>query len=156
MRNTMEAAATPREAPRKYMVPAFSVDHSGFYGGWSAAYAREEVLIRDVLQSVKDRALVITNAVVPMEGLIFITKVDLQVATEILRRAPSIKSFIGHEATAKLLSELAGREVQFNRGIYQPKPGDVALVVRLRTRPSSDVKDVTPDDLEFSIVWYLE
>ncbi|MGC9052142.1 STIV orfB116 family protein, partial [Pyrobaculum sp.] len=151
-------AAAVSEAPttRKYLVPGYSVDMSGFYGGWGAAYATREVLVKDVMQSVKDRALVVLNAVVPREGLMFITRIDTDVAIELLKDAPLIKSFIGHEATAKLLSELAGREVQFNRGIYQPKPGDVALVVRLRTRPSSDVKDVAPDDLEFSIVWYLE
>jgi hypothetical protein len=144
------------EQTKKYLVPAFSVDHSGFYGGWSAAYAREEVLIRDVLQSVKDRALVITNAVVPREGLMFVTRIDADVAIELLKDAPLIKSFIGHEATARLLSEASGREVAFNRGQYTPQSGDVAIVARLRSRTSGDVKDVRLEDLEYLIVWYLE
>jgi hypothetical protein len=151
-----QAAAPPREAPRKYLVPAFSADHSGFYGGWSAAWASEQVLLHDVLQSAKDRALVITNAVVPMEGLLFVSRIDTDVAVEILRQVNKIESYIGHEATARLLSQLSGREIQFNRGQYTPQRGDVALVVRLRTRPSGDVKDLKAEDLEYLIIWYLE
>ncbi len=151
-------AAAQTEAPttKKYLVPAFSVDHSGFYGGWGAAYATKEVLVKDVMQSVKDRALVVLNAVVPREGLMFITRIDTDVAVEILRQVNKIESYIGHEATARLLSQLSGREIQFNRGQYTPQRGDAALVVRLRTRPGGDVKNLTIEDLDFMIVWYLE
>jgi hypothetical protein len=154
-----QATASREEAPtttRKYLVPTFSVDHSGFYGGWSAAWATEQVLLHDVLRSVKDRPLYLLNAIVPMEGLMFVTRVDLPLVAEILKRVQNIKSFIGHEATAKLLSEISGREIAYNRGMYQPARGDVAMVARLKTRVAGDIKEIRPEDLEYLIVWYLE
>jgi hypothetical protein len=151
-------AAVSQKAPttRKYLVPGYSVDMSGFYGGWVVATARRDVFIRDVIHDVADKPLYLLNAVVPMEGLLFVSRIDTDVAVEILKQVNKIESYIGHEATARLLSQLSGREIQFNRGQYTPKRGDVALVVRLRSRTSGDVKDLKAEDLEYLIIWYLE
>jgi hypothetical protein len=153
-----QATASSLEAPttKKYLVPGFVSDPSGFYGGWVVATVGRDVFIRDVTRDIADKPLYILNAVVPREGLLFISRVDVDVATEILKQVNRIESYIGHEATAKLLSQLSGREIQFNRAQYTPKRGDVALVVRLKTRPAADVKDLKVEDLEFLVVWYLE
>jgi hypothetical protein len=144
-------AAAPREAPT-YYVPKWTVDGSGLIGGWSAAIVDREEFYREVLSRGK---LILLNAVVPCEGFIFIQKLDTSTAVELLQRVNDVKSFIGHEATARLLASLTGREIMYNRSMYAPKHGDVAIVVRLKTRISADVKDVRVEDLEFLVAWYL-
>jgi hypothetical protein len=69
-----------------------------------------------------------------------------------------IVSFIGHEATAKLLTQLLSVEVPTSRAMYDPRPGDFAIVVRLKKRleKPEDVKSVTVDDIEFILVEYHE
>jgi hypothetical protein len=73
-------------------------------------------------------------------------------------RDREIISFIGHEATAKLLSQLLSVEIPTSRAMYDPKPGDVAVVIRLKKRleKPEDVKNVKPEDLEFILVEYHE
>jgi hypothetical protein len=68
-----------------------------------------------------------------------------------------IVSFIGHEATAQLLTTLFNTSIPANRGMYDPKPGEVAIVVRLKKRleKPEDVKNVKPEDIEFILVEYL-
>jgi hypothetical protein len=69
-----------------------------------------------------------------------------------------IVSFIGHEATAQLLTTLFGMPVPTNRSMYDPKPGDVAIIVRLKKRleKPEDIKNVTVSDVEFILVEYYE
>ena len=69
-----------------------------------------------------------------------------------------IISFIGHEATAQLLSTLLSKNVPMNRAMYDPEPDDIAVVVRLKKRleKPEDVKNVKPEDIEFIIVEYSE
>ena len=71
--------------------------------------------------------------------------------------AREIVSFIGHEATAQILTALFNVPVPVNRGMYDPKPNEVAIVVRLKKRleKPDDVKDVKPEDIEFILVEYL-
>jgi hypothetical protein len=151
-----QATASSLEAPR-YYVPKWTVDGSGLIGGWGIVNASREGLVEEV---GKSRRLVVLNAVVAPPGpmFMFYEPVDVEIAVEVLRRA-NIESFIGHESTAKLLSELSGRNIPFNRAVYIPQRGDIALIVRLRggSRMASapDVKDLTPDMLEFALLWYL-
>jgi len=69
-----------------------------------------------------------------------------------------IMSFIGHEATAQLLTTLLSVGVPVNRAMYDPRPGDIAIVVKLKKRleKPDDVKNVKPEDLEFILVEYHE
>ena len=69
-----------------------------------------------------------------------------------------IQSFIGHEATANLLSSLLNINVPMNRSMYDPKPNDVAVIVRLKKRleKPEDVKNITENDIEFILVEYYE
>jgi len=69
-----------------------------------------------------------------------------------------IESYIGHEATANLLSSLLNRDIPTNRAMYDPKPNDVAVIVRLKKRleKPEDVKNITLNDIEFILVEYHE
>jgi hypothetical protein len=69
-----------------------------------------------------------------------------------------IQSFIGHEATAQLLISLLSVNIPTNRGMYEPKPGDIAVVTRLKKRleKPEDIKNVTVSDIEFILVEYHE
>jgi hypothetical protein len=69
-----------------------------------------------------------------------------------------IQSFIGHEATAQLLTSLLSVSIPTNRSMYDPKPGDVAVIVRLKKRleKPEDVKTITTNDIEFILVEYHE
>lgn len=54
---------------------------------------------------------------------------------EFCRNLPHIKaSFIGHEATAKLIETLCGIKVEVNRKELKLSPGDCLLVVQIKTR----------------------
>jgi len=65
-----------------------------------------------------------------------------------------VHSHIGHEATATLLSRLAGYEIPVNRVPVVQGLGQRAVVVRLRHRPPAvgDVTDLNVDHLEFGLL----
>jgi hypothetical protein len=69
-----------------------------------------------------------------------------------------IVSFIGHEATAQLLSVLLNRSIQTNRSMYDPHVNDIAIVVKLKRRleKPEDVRNITVSDVEFILVEYHE
>jgi len=60
-------------------------------------------------------------------------KIDLETARRIIREMP-FTSAVGHEATAKVLTELLGVEIPFNRIAVKMKEGDSAIHFVLRTR----------------------
>jgi len=107
--------------------------------------------------------LVLLNAVVTHseKSAILVTKpISIEEARELVKLAEKIESYIGHEATAKVLTELLGVNIQANRGEYTPREGDVAIVVRLKRRleKPEDVKNVKPEDLSILVVhyWYIK
>jgi hypothetical protein len=61
-----------------------------------------------------------------------IRKANVDEAREILRRG--FVSAVGHKATADLLTQLLGIEVQFNRLSVKASPGDVLVHFVLRER----------------------
>lgn len=114
------------------------------------------------------RRLVLLNALVPLDsGIIMTVRVDAGTVRAFVgavkKLGKPIVSFIGHPATAAVLSKVLGIEVAVNRGMYQPEHHsfsdghDVAIVARLKKRLSrpEDVKNVTVDDLEMWLVWYI-
>lgn len=56
-------------------------------------------------------------------------------------------SFIGHEATAHVLSELLGVDVPVNRGLYLQQGAMKAIVFKLNGRLDS-VRELTRDEIE--------
>jgi hypothetical protein len=105
----------------------------------------EKVVLLNALVPVSDKpAIVISIPITPNE------------AKELVKKAVKVESYIGHEATAKLLSQLFEREVLMSRAMYTPKNGDLAVIVRLRKRleKPEDVKNVTENDIELLLVRY--
>ena len=83
---------------------------------------------------------------------------ELKEVVEIARRhGIPIESYIGHPATAELLSKLLGVEVPVNRAMYQPNAADLVYVVRLKKRLATpqEVVELTPEDLEVIQVHYV-
>ena len=62
-------------------------------------------------------------------------------------RGIEILSAIGHESTAKILTDLTGHEVPMNRIQYKQKFHDVALVFKLKGRPEEG-KILTIEEIE--------
>lgn len=103
-----------------------------------------------------NKKVILLNAMVPSYGFIYVTKVDWCAVGALLKKAETFMSYIGHEATANMISQMTGTKVEVNRSIYEPKPGDVALVFRLTGRPQGDVKNIRPEDIEILAVFYLQ
>ncbi len=102
--------------------------------------------------------IVFLNALVPPKprGLMVVEEIPFDTVKEIVSGAKEIVSFIGHPATAELLSKNLGVEIPVNRGMFVPERGDVAIVVRLKRRLPMSGGDVDVDvsDLEFLYVEY--
>jgi len=64
---------------------------------------------------------------------IHLEKIDIEKAREMLSEKEFI-SAIGHEATAKLLSELLGISIPYNRIAIKLKPGDIGIHFFLKER----------------------
>ncbi len=52
-----------------------------------------------------------------------------------IKRGIEILSIVGHESTAKVLSEILGVEIKANRIVYKMKEGDVILATVISFRP---------------------
>jgi hypothetical protein len=103
--------------------------------------------------------VILLNALVPVSdkpAIVISTPTTVENIKELIKRAQKIESYIGHEATAKLLTQLLEREISVNRAMYSPKNGDLAVIVRLRKRleKPEDVKNVTENDVELLLVRY--
>jgi hypothetical protein len=64
---------------------------------------------------------------------IYLERIDIELARKMLSEKEFI-SAVGHEATAKLLTEMLGIEIPFNRIAVKLRPGDMCLHFVLRTR----------------------
>ncbi len=107
-----------------------------------------------------ERKIIFLNALITSSRMPMTLKtkpVSLNMVKEIIKDK-EIESYIGHEATANLLSSLLNINVPTNRSMYDPKPNDVAVIIRLKKRleKPEDVKNVSPNDIEFILVEYHE
>jgi hypothetical protein len=103
--------------------------------------------------------IILLNALVPNPTeptIIISTPVTVEEAKELVNKAEKVESYIGHEATAKLLTQIFEREIPVNRAMYIPERYDLAIVVRLKKRleKPEDVKNVTENDIELLLVRY--
>lgn len=91
------------------------------------------------------------------EMVLYTRPVDFETVRRLVDRAERVESYIGHPATAELLTRLLNREIPVNRGMYSPEPGDIAVVAKLKKRLERpmDVPNVTLDDLEFIVIDYM-
>jgi hypothetical protein len=109
---------------------------------------------------MEKRKIIFLNALITSSKMPMTLKtkpVSLDVIKEIIKDK-EIESYIGHEATANLLSSLLNRAVPTNRAMYDPKINDTAIVVRLKKRleKPEDVKNISESDIEFILVEYHE
>jgi len=67
-----------------------------------------------------------------------------------------VVSYIGHEATAALLTQLLGKPIQANRSMYEPRIGETAIIAKLKKRleKPEDLKEVKESDIEFFLAEY--
>lgn len=100
----------------------------------------------------------LNTSIITAEGTHSLKKVSLEEACKLVTGAV-INSAIGHEATAKIMDTLLGIEVPVNRQAYQSKPGDVALVFKLKGRPPEGkiltVEEMNAIGYEFFVLTHL-
>lgn len=102
----------------------------------------------------------LNSAVIPAgaAGLWRYGIVDVARARAWLLAGPFV-SRIGYPENARLLTQLAGVPVAVDRREHTMRPGDVALVMRLRYRmdgPKAGDKGFGLADFEFGILTYME
>ena len=119
--------------------------------------ALASVPIWDCLKNVN--RLIFLNALVPpppsMHMFIFVRGTNVEELRRIVLLFQGERlSFIGHESTARALNEMLGVNVPVNRGLYEPRPGDLAVIARVKGRPQGEIQ-VTPEQLELLLAWYL-
>lgn len=106
------------------------------------------------------KKVVLLNALVTSSRIPLILKTRPSNLDEVkkLIENKEIISYIGHEATAQLLSMLLNKTVAVNRAMYDPVTNDVAIVARLKKRLErpEDIKNVKIEDIEFILVEYHE
>jgi len=82
---------------------------------------------------------VLNSLIVPVDFnerdryMVFLKKIDLTEARGILSEV-DFTSAVGHEATAKVLSELIGINIPYNRIAVKLKPGGMCIHFALKTR----------------------
>jgi len=94
---------------------------------------------------------VLNSATLPLkEGgkyLIKARQLSVKEASEVLKKEQFI-SAVGHEATAKALSNVFGIEIQFNRVQITLQPGDKLLAINLKKRLPEGQVLKTVEELE--------
>jgi hypothetical protein len=103
--------------------------------------------------------VVLLNALVPVSdkpAIVISIPTTAENVRELIKRAKVIESYVGHEATAKLLTQLFRVEIPVSRAMYVPQNRDLAIIVRLKKRleKPEDVKNVTVNDIELLLVRY--
>lgn len=81
----------------------------------------------------------LNSGILTAYGVYTYEPVSLERARELIRTysqsGGNIRSYVGHQTTADLMSRLLGYPVQVHRGQYVQEAGDVAIVFKLKGRP---------------------
>ena len=83
----------------------------------------------------KDAVMLLTSSILTAYGSYTYTPVDLAQVRQTVGDL-GFESAIGHESTAKIISELLDIECKVNRIQYKQKIGESAFVFKLKGRPS--------------------
>ena len=81
---------------------------------------------------------IFNGTVVTSNGLYRISDIDVDASKELIQRHGSI-SAIGHEATAKIMSEILEVDIPMNRIQFVQEVGQYAIVFKLNIRPAEGV-----------------
>lgn len=146
----------------------YSVDPSGWYAGYGLCYIanngeNDEEYVDNYLDCFK--RVILLNAIVPGHEMVVgmwklpLTHEYIKLMGLVLRKAQEqgkLLSYIGHQSTAKLVSRVFGINVTVNRGMYEPRSRDLAVVVRLKKRlpRSMDVQEIDVNDIEVWLIMY--
>jgi hypothetical protein len=82
---------------------------------------------------------VLSTLVVPIDfdkypwAVVRVTRISLEEAKELLQKK-KFTSAVGHESTARLLSQLLGVKIRYNRRSVFMKPGDIGIHFFPKTR----------------------
>jgi len=123
---------------------------------WGEGYCTDIYIEHYVPRQIK-KLVLLNAAVLPRKPMVLVASpTTIENIRALITIAERIESYIGHESTAKLLSDVLGIEVPTNRGEYTPEVGDVAVIAKLRRRLQTpqDLKSITVEDLEFYIIVY--
>lgn len=97
------------------------------------------------------RGLALLNtAVLTDYGAFSYYPIDRTIAAMIAQHAAEhkwLQSYIGHAATARILSKVLGVDVVVNRATYQQEVGDSAIVFKLRRRIDMP-RELTVEEVE--------
>jgi len=88
------------------------------------------------------------------EATVKFRRINVNEAKEILKREANVKSVVGHEVTAKLMSELLEREIPFNRETVFFEKGDKGLHFFLKER-LPEGKILSKEELEKLRYWLV-
>lgn len=83
---------------------------------------------------------ILNTSIVTADGDYTIRTVGLVEARDLVAAATTLDSAVGHDATADLLTDLLGREIQVNRQLFEQQVGQAALVFKLNGRPAPGVE----------------
>jgi len=128
-----------------------------------------KVLVTDILNVISnsvsskyfgDKEISLLNSALAFpDFLLYASKLDIKEVNEIVKNSKFIVSYIGHEATAKLLSTMLGVNISVNRNMFYPPKNRVsyAIAVKLKKRleKPQDIEHVTENDLEFMLLQYI-
>lgn len=82
---------------------------------------------------MKNYVAILNTTILTQDGEFELKTISLDEAKAFIE-GKEIKSYVGHDSTAKALSLLLGTEVAFNRELYTQKSGETALCFKLRGR----------------------
>jgi hypothetical protein len=104
-----------------------------------------------------ENLVLMNSSMMPAEGNYSLRKIELEEFKARILAAKNIKSSIGYENVAKMISELTGRDISTSRELTLLNDGDEVLVMKLAYRIDPARKGwTTPpiEDYEFSHVRY--
>lgn len=78
---------------------------------------------------------ILNTSIVTSDGVYRLETIDEGDARSQVARAAAVRSYVGHPATAAILTEILGCEVPVSRDLFAQAPGQKALVFKLDGRP---------------------
>ena len=98
---------------------------------------------------MKNKPIALLNcAILTADGKYILTPITLvNVRTMIMVNGNNVNSYIGHESTAQILTELLEQDVEVNRTEFKHETGQIAIVFKLKKR-GSEGKIYTKKEIE--------
>jgi hypothetical protein len=107
------------------------------------------------------RLFLLNSLIIPFqddEACFKVTRVDAKKASDIIKESNNVISAVGHDATAKLMSDLLGYDVKSNRVEVFFQEGDQAIALTLRKRLKEGEVLTTVQELErigYQLFWIV-